>query len=131
MKYEKACGAVVFDGDNVLVIQQVAGHWGFPKGHVEGEETEVETAIREIKEETNLDVDINQKYRYVERYSPKEGIEKDVVYFVAKKIDGDVKVQEEEVQKAEWMLPKRAMEVLTYESAKRVLKKVMEDLKIN
>ena len=56
MKYEKSCGAIIFDKDKILVIQQKEGHWGFPKGHVEEGETEVETAIREIKEETNLDV---------------------------------------------------------------------------
>ena len=63
MKYEKSCGAVIFDGDKVLVIQQVKGHWGFPKGHVENGETEIETALREIKEETNLDVEIISRGR--------------------------------------------------------------------
>ena len=63
MKYEKSCGAVIFDNDKVLVIQQVAGHWGFPKGHVEQGETELETAKREIKEETNLDVEIDETKR--------------------------------------------------------------------
>ncbi|MBR2241366.1 MAG: NUDIX domain-containing protein [Clostridia bacterium] len=128
MKYEKSCGAVIFDEDKVLVIQQVKGHWGFPKGHVEDGETEVQTAIREIKEETNLDVEIDETHRYVERYSPEEGVEKDVVFFIAKKIGGEVKVQEEEVKDTEWLLPKDAMERLTYETSKVILKKVMKDI---
>ena len=128
MKYEKSCGAVIFDGDKVLVIQQVKGHWGFPKGHVEEGETEVETAIREIKEETNLDVEIDETHRYVETYSPEEGIEKDVVFFIAKKIGGEIKVQEEEVKCTEWLLPEEAMERLTFESSKSILNKVMKDL---
>ena len=128
MKYEKSCGAVIFNGNKVLVIQQVKGHWGFPKGHVEEGETEVETAIREIKEETNLDVEIDETHRYVEHYSPEEGIEKDVVFFVAKKIGGEIIVQEEEVKCTEWLLPKDAMEKLTFESSKNILKKVIEDL---
>ena len=128
MKYERSCGAVIFDGDKVLVIQQVKGHWGFPKGHVEDGETEVETAISEIKEETNLDVQIDETHRYVEHYSPEEGIEKDVVFFVAKKIGGEIIVQEEEVKCTEWLLPKDAMEKLTFESSKNILKKVIEDL---
>jgi 8-oxo-dGTP pyrophosphatase MutT (NUDIX family) len=128
MKYEKSCGAVIFDGDRVLVIQQVKGHWGFPKGHVEPGETEVETAIREIKEETNLDVEINEKYRYVERYSPEEGIEKDVIFFIAKKTGGEIKVQEEEVTATEWLLPEDAIEKVTYDSSKRILEKVIKDL---
>ena len=128
MKYEKSCGAVVFDGDKVLVIQQVKGHWGFPKGHVEPGETEVETALREIKEETNLDVEINDKYRYVEHYSPEEGIEKDVVFFIAEKTGGEIKVQEEEVLSTEWLLPKDALERVTYDSSKRILESVIKDL---
>lgn len=128
MKYEKSCGAIIFDEDKILVIQQKKGHWGFPKGHVEEGETEVETAIREIKEETNLDVEINEKYRYVETYSPEEDIVKDVVFFVAKKIGGEIRVQEEEVNNAEWLTYEEAMEVLTYDSSKSVLKKVMVDL---
>ena len=128
MKYEKSCGAVIFSNDKVLVIQQVKGHWGFPKGHVEQGETEVETAKREIKEETNLDVNINEKYRYVEHYSPAEGIEKDVVFFVAEKTGGEIKVQEEEVIQTEWLLPKEALERVTYVSSKRILEKIIKDL---
>ena len=128
MKYEKSCGAVIFDGDKVLVIQQIKGHWGFPKGHVEKGETEVQTAIREIKEETNLDVEIDESKRYVERYSPEEGIEKDVVYFVAKKTGGEIKVQEEEVKATEWLTLAQAMERLTYDNSKNILKQIMESL---
>ena len=128
MKYEKSCGAIIIDNEKVLVIQQVAGHWGFPKGHVEEGETEVETAKREIKEETNLDVEINENYRYTEKYSPAEGIEKEVVYFVAKKIGGEIKVQEEEVKNVEWLTYKNAVERLTYKNSKQLLEKVWKDL---
>ncbi len=130
MKYEKSCGAVIFDNDKVLVLKQVQGHWGFPKGHVENNETEIETAIREIKEETNLDVEINEKFRYVETYSPKENVTKDVVFFVAKKIGGDVKPQEEEVSEIKWVSPKEALELVSYESSKIVMEKVINDLGI-
>ena len=128
MKYEKSCGAVVFDNDKVLVIKQRAGHWGFPKGHVEGNETELETAKREIKEETNLDVEINEKTRYVETYSPKEGVKKDVIFFTATKIGGEIKPQEEEVETIQWVSCEEALKLLTFESSKNVLKKVMRDL---
>jgi len=127
MKYEKSCGAVIFNEDKILIIQQLEGHWGFPKGHVEEGETEVETAIREIKEETNIDVEIEEKFRYVERYSPKEDVEKDVVFFVARKIGGEISAQEEEVQNIKWVSCSEAMEMLTFESSKNVLKSVMRD----
>ena len=46
----------------------------------------------------------------------------------AKKIGGEIIVQEEEVKCTEWLLPKDAMEKLTFESSKNILKKVIEDL---
>lgn len=128
MKYEKSCGAIIFDGDKVLILQQTEGHWGFPKGHVEDGETEVETAIREIKEETNLDVKINEKYRFVEHYSPKPGVEKDVIFFIAEKIGGEVIAQEEEVQKIQWCSFDEAMEMLTYDNSKETFKSALKAL---
>ena len=130
MKYEKSCGAVVFDGDKILLIKQLAGHWGFPKGHVEGGETEVQTAVREIKEETNYDVEIDERYRYQESYSPKEDVKKDVVYFVAKKMGGNMLAQVEEIQDIEWLNIEDAINKLTYQSSKNVLRKVIKDLNL-
>lgn len=131
MKYEKSCGAIIIDGDKILILQQAAGHWGFPKGHVENNETEVETAIREIKEETNLDVEINENYRYSETYSPAEGIEKNVIYFIAKNKGGIIKPQEEEVKKIEWLTYEEALERLTFEKSKELLKNAWKDYKQN
>ena len=39
-KKEKSCGCIIIENDKVLLIQQVKGHWGFPKGHMEKGETE-------------------------------------------------------------------------------------------
>lgn len=127
MKYEKSCGAVVLDGEKVLVLQQTAGHWGFPKGHVEENETEIETAKREIKEETGIEVDINSQYRYTEKYSPAEGIEKEVIYFIANKLGGEIKPQEEEVIQIEWLGFEDALNILTYQNSKEILKKVWKE----
>lgn len=127
MVFEKSCGAIIFNDNKVLILQQAAGHWGFPKGHVEKGETEVETAIREIKEETNLDVEINDNYRYTEKYSPTEGVEKEVIYFIAKKIGGEIKPQEEEVQKIEWLDFEEALERLTYDNSRKLLKRAFKD----
>ena len=43
---EKSCGCIITKDNKVLLIKQTKGHWGFPKGHVEKNETEIETAIR-------------------------------------------------------------------------------------
>ena len=53
----------------------------FPKGHMEPGETEEETAKREIREETGLLVRLDPGFRRSVRYSPKPGVDKDVIYF--------------------------------------------------
>lgn len=81
MKKEKSCGAVVFKENQVLLIKHVLGHIDFPKGHMEAGENEKETAIREVKEETNIDIILDSKHFATISYSPKEGVCKEVVFF--------------------------------------------------
>ena len=119
VKYEKSCGAIIIDNSldapKVLLIKHVNGeHMGFPKGHVEGNETEVETAIREIKEETSLNVLIDNKFRYVTRYFPKKGVIKDVIYFIATPINNDIKVQDAEILGFKWCTFDEAEKLITY-----------------
>ncbi|MFZ5500518.1 MAG: NUDIX domain-containing protein, partial [Candidatus Micrarchaeota archaeon] len=55
MPDEKSCGIVLFSEDGgrlYLLLHYTAGHWDFPKGHVEADESEAETALRELLEET-------------------------------------------------------------------------------
>lgn len=107
MKYEKSCGAVVIKNENnelkFLIIKQTDGYWGFPKGHVEDGETEIETAIREIKEETNIDVEIDDNFRQIITYSPREGVMKDVVFFIGKAISFDLIIDPIELLDAKWV----------------------------
>ena len=68
MQHEKSCGAIVyrkFHGniELLLIKNQNGGHWSFPKGHVEGTETEEETAVREIMEETGIQVALDTSQR--------------------------------------------------------------------
>ena len=63
-----------------LLLKQHQGHWGFPKGHFEGEETEKETAVREIFEETGLNVKFHDDFRETIQYFPAPFIFKTVIY---------------------------------------------------
>lgn len=95
---EKSCGAVVYRigerGLFFLVEHMVQGHVSIPKGHVEGNETEEETAIREIREETGLEVRLDTVFRHDVYYSPGEGIRKQVIFFAAETAGGDMRNQE-------------------------------------
>lgn len=79
MKHEKSCGAICYTREEgaprVLVIcHRYGGHWAFPKGHVEAGESEEETAMREVREETGAQVRVRPGYREVTTYSPAKGV---------------------------------------------------------
>ena len=124
---EKSCGAVVVrvrDGkQQALLIRHNGGHWAFPKGHVEAGETEVQTAAREILEETGLTVKIDDRFRTVITYSPKPGVLKDVVYFIGRDPQGEPRPQLEEVSRVEWMDIGKALETITFRNDREVLER--------
>lgn len=128
MEKEKSCGCIIVDNNQVLLVKHNGGHWGFPKGHVEKNETEEQTAIREVKEETNLDVEIINNKRYVEEYITNKGRKKEVVYFIAKKIGGEIKKQEEEIQEIKWFNIEEAIEMITYEGSRKIFKEAINEI---
>lgn len=133
MKKEKSCGAIVYrynQGDlYILMIQMNLGHWSFPKGHVEGEESEVQTAMREVKEETNIDVLIDPSFREVTTYSPFQDVMKDVVYFVGTPISNNLQKQEEEVSDVMWVHYEDALNIVTYDSDRNILENAINYIK--
>ena len=131
MKKVKSCGCIIIENNKVLLIQQKKGNWGFQKGRVEKNETECETAIREVKEETNLDVkieDVNKKY--VDSYFAKQNEFKEVVFFLAKRIGGEIKPQENEIKKVEWVDLIEAINRITMKSTKILYQKVLTEEEI-
>lgn len=131
LKREKSCGCIVIKDNKVLLIKQVTGNWGFPKGHVEKDETEYETALREVKEETNLDVKIISDKRYTMNYLTERGSYKQVVLFVANEIKGKIKRQEAEIDDIKWLNYEDALKTMNFQNTKDILKEVSEDNYIN
>jgi bis(5'-nucleosidyl)-tetraphosphatase len=133
MNYEKSCGAVVYKVQEgkikyLAVKSKRDGHWGFAKGHVEKDETEIDTAKREVLEETNIKVNLLEGFRVTKEYYPNENLHKEVVFFIGKSDIYDVKIQEEEVEDYKFSSYSEIYETLTYESDKDVLKKSNEYL---
>lgn len=130
IKKEKSCGAIIVRKENrklqFLIIQQVQGHWCFPKGHVEGKETEQETALREIKEETGLKVELINGFRKTTEYSPQPDVIKEVVYFLARPVGGKEKIQKSELKDMAWIDPLGALAALTYHSDAELFKEAYE-----
>ena len=127
MKHEKSCGAVIFRENNTnrhyLILTSTLGHTTLCKGHVEGDETEHETAVREIMEETGLTVDFVDGFRETITYSPRPGVTKDVVFFLARVSGGEPACQPEEVADARFLPFEAAVERLTHPSDRDTLRK--------
>lgn len=128
MIYEKSCGFVTYsEKDDVrlyLIIRASNGEYGFPKGHVELNETEYETAIRELKEETNVEVQVIDGFRRQIEYKipNKANVMKQSVYFLGKCTAVDVVCLESEVSEALFVPIEVALELLSFEDTKNVLK---------
>lgn len=131
---EKSCGAVIYKIDNhklqYLIIRGQAGHhYTFPKGHMEKGETEFDTATREIKEETNLDVKMDTNFRKVITYSPSDNVIKDVVFFVAEALNPkDIKMQKEEVEEIFWTKYSDSLKIISFDNQKELIKEANDYL---
>ena len=126
---EQSFGAVVFNEDKVLLVVHSKGHVGFPKGHIEEGETGQETAIREVKEETGIDIEIISDFNCSVEYSPKNNVMKKVTYYIAKKIGGELLPQYSEVSSTYFVNKDDVLNRLTYENDKKVYRQVMNRIK--
>lgn len=129
MKYEESFGIIPLRKHEgaweVFLIQHNKGHyWGFPKGHAEDDETPIEAAFRELKEETNLEpVDCLRIDPFIEHYQfsiKGERISKRVSYFAAE-VTGDVILQSIEIQNGIWVPFEQALEKITHTEGKSIL----------
>ncbi len=130
LKKEKSCGCIIIkNGKVLLVYEKNRNFWGFPKGHVENGETEIETALREVKEEVGLDVDIDVEKRYTLNYIIRNEIDKTTVLYIAKPKNEKLVVQENEIENVKWCDFKEALNTLTFENWKELFREVINDLK--
>lgn len=132
MKKEYSYGAVVYQMRQnevyVLIEFMKQGHVSLPKGHIEDGETPVQCALREIKEETDLDVELDTSFSHTITYCPTANVSKDVTFFLAKPISNHIKAQECEVSHIEWVSENRALSILTHDSDKEVLKDALNHI---
>ena len=120
----KSCGCVIFNKGKVLIIKQINGDYGFPKGHIENCETEVDCATRETFEETGINVVVDPKYRFSVSYKVNGGFSKIAVYFIAFPKNDDIVIQEEELLDARWVDVSDVYNILTYDNLKKMWSRV-------
>ena len=130
MPIETCCGAVVINHENgetrYLLIANPEGIWGFPKGHMEAGETERETALREIREETGLDVHFLGSFRAADAHTlarkGRPDVTKQITYFLAEYKGQSFRPQPGEISQIRLMTFEEALDAFHYESSKRILR---------
>ncbi len=114
------------DGVVFLLIRDPYENWGLPKGHVEGEETPEQAALREIKEETGLDeLRAECELPTIDWYFRNRGrlIHKYCHFYLVESVAGEPRPQlEEGITECVWLPPDEAIRMITYENAREVLR---------
>lgn len=126
MKHEKSCGAIVYRRNKeriqlLLIKHRFGGHWSFPKGHVELGEQEFETALREVKEETGLDIRLEKGFRHIVEYYPRPDIRKQVVYFLGEAACEKFQKQEDEISDIIWTDLEKAYHMVTFRNDRNLI----------
>jgi 8-oxo-dGTP diphosphatase len=99
-----ATAIIPFPPDKILLIKRrtvpFSGYWALPGGRVDSGETIEQTIVREVKEETGLDVAVMRKIGEYHEQGVQDGLEYDYypACFLVKTVGGKIKKQESEIE---------------------------------
>ena len=126
---------VLFNSGKVLLLRHPSpssrggGHWDFPKGHIDEGESEIQTALRELEEETGIaHTNVIAGFRDTITYTfsgGQEQIGKEVVVFLATTKENKVTLSHEHIDYS-WLDFGSAFSRLTYDNARQVLRNAIE-----
>ena len=126
-----AGGVVVRDGDVVVIVPARRGATGdrvlgLPKGHPDGDESEIDTVLREVREETGVDAEPIERlgeisYTYERRGQP---IDKRVAFYLLAYRSGEL-AHDHEIDHVRWMPLEEAARSLTYEGEREMVQRAL------
>jgi 8-oxo-dGTP pyrophosphatase MutT (NUDIX family) len=139
MQHDTSYGIIPFTLDTdsgqplFLTIQnREGGHWDFPKGHPENDETPQEAALRELAEETGVEdckLISGCAYSVTYQFNGRTGmVKKQVDFFLGQVTDPSLNLQEAEVKDAKWLQFVQCYQQLTFPSARKLLEQANQDL---
>lgn len=140
---EISAGAVIYKktGNDILfllVYSKRNKEWGFAKGHIETKETEIQAALREIREETGItNVNFIENFKVTDSYKIKGTlpstkdriITKKVIYYLCYTNEDFASKTDDEIGSCKWVTCKEALSLLKYDKQKKILNKANNFIK--
>jgi 8-oxo-dGTP pyrophosphatase MutT (NUDIX family) len=132
-----AGGVILRDDDTVVLTarRSFSGQlqWGLPKGLVEAGESEVEAAIREAREETGLEVEVDGPLQTIDYWyvhpgrgkDPPTRVHKYVHYFLMRATGGDPSKHDRETEAVEFLPADHALTRASFASERDVIRAAM------
>ncbi len=134
MEVEKSAGAVVFyRGQEIEYLLLLSTYWGFPKGRIEENEDERTAALREVREETGLEVTLLDGFRELDPYwyqRKGQRIRKEAIFFVGEAESKQAKISWEH-EDLIWLPYQQALEKLKFAGLRNLLIRAEEFLTNN
>lgn len=127
-RFERSAGSVIYrieGGKRVylLIKNKCSENWGFPKGHLEKGEDDIDAAIREVLEETGLKISPEAHFAEYSRYSMRNGVEKTVAVFISEiSLNQEVILQADEISDGIFLPFESAVEKLTFDNDIKILR---------
>lgn len=135
MREEISSGGVVVFGNAILLLRKYNGDWVLPKGRVEANETLIDAARREVKEETGVKTEVIKylgeiHYTYKSAWNDNGRVHKIVHWYMMKSTDLNAKPQKEEgFVEAKYIHVDRVLDLLKYDDERQIVKIVVDSLK--
>ncbi len=135
MKEEMSAGGVVVFGNAILLLRKYNGDWVLPKGRVEKDEQIQEAALREVREETGVDAQVERylgeiHYTYKENWDETNRIHKTVHWYMMKSRNMDTVPQKEEgFVEAKYVHMDKAVEIAKYHDEREIIKVAVNYMK--
>ena len=129
MLKEHSAGIVLYRSDDnssnlILLLHYGNGHWDFPKGNIEVNETQIQAAVRELEEETGINrfrLVPGFKETLVYNYKKKSAqVAKTVTFYLGITTISKVVLSSEHIGYV-WLTYQESVKILTYHNAKNLL----------
>lgn len=104
--------------------------WSMPKGHIEEGETEEQTAVREVKEETGISARVREPLGTIDYWfvAGRKRIHKTVHHFLLEATGGELSSADNEVTDVAWVAFEELVELLAYADERKLADKAQESL---